>query len=121
MRNTFQLGGKSFTAPDPIGAGVRARIAQITSDIADEKKVPNKTEADTEAIIKRYYYDYSLRLLEIILTGETSIKEAYDSATDAEVKEVMDFFALNVNGKTLTETGKTKDSKDSKKTAQQST
>lgn len=117
MRKTFQLGGFSFTAPDPIGAGVRARIAQITADIADEKKVPN----NAEAIVSRYYYDYTLRMLEILLTGESSIKEAYDSATDSEVKLVMDFFALNVNGKTLTETGKTKDSKDSKKTAQQST
>lgn len=117
MRKTFQLGGFSFTAPDPIGAGVRARIAQITADIADEKKVPN----NAEAIVSRYYYDYTLRMLEILLTGDANVKEAYDSATDEEVKKVMDFFASSVGGKTLTEKSKTEGLEDSKKTAKQKT
>lgn len=115
MRKTFLLGGHPYTAPDPIGAGIRARAKQITDDIADEKKAPH----DTESIIERYYYDYSLRILEVILTpsdGSPSVKEAYDSATDEEVRGVMDFFAVNVSGKTLSELSKTKDLPATKRT-----
>ncbi len=116
MRKTFLLGGSPFTAPDPIGAGVRARISQITSEIAEIKKVENKPED----IIQRYFYDYSLRLLEIILQpsdGGPSVKDAYDSATDEEVQLVMDFFALNAGGKTKSASSKTSGSNASKKTA----
>lgn len=118
MRKIFLLAGKSFTAPDPIGAGIRARINQIVADIAEEKNVKN----DPEAIVQRYYYDYSVRMLEILLSSEEhNVREAYDSATDEEVKKVMDFFALSVGGKTKTEKDKTEDSNDSKKTVKQKT
>jgi hypothetical protein len=114
MRKTFLLGGNSYTAPDPIGAGIRARISQITADIADEKKIPNNNE-----IIQRYFYDYSLRLLEIVLIpseGSPSIKESYDSATDEEVQAVMDFFSGSVSGKTKSAPSRTKGSGSSKRT-----
>lgn len=118
MRKIFLLAGKSFTAPDPIGAGIRARINQIVADIAEEKNVKN----DPEAIVQRYYYDYSVRMLEILLSSEEhNVREAYDSATDEEVKKVMDFFASSVGGKTLTEKSKTEGLEDSKKTAKQKT
>lgn len=119
MRKTFLLGGNPYTAPDPIGAGIRARISQITGEIADEKKVPNET-----GLIKRYYYEYTLRLLEILLMPEpnsVSVKEAYDIATDEEVQDVMTFFQTGVTGKTKSASGKINALGNSKRTAKQST
>lgn len=120
MRKAFTLGGYSYTAPDPIGAGVRARISQITAEISDEKKIKN----EPSEIIQRYYYDYSLRLLEIILTPEPNsvpIKESYDSATDEEVQAIMDFFGSSANGKTKSASNKTSGSANSKRTQQAKT
>ncbi len=113
MRKTFLLGGYSYTAPEIIGAGIRARAAQITADIADEKNIKN----DTQGIIQRYFYDYSLKLLELILIpseGSPPIKEAYDSATDEEVQAITNFFAGNANSKTKSASGKASGSANSK-------
>jgi hypothetical protein len=118
MRKTFLLGGSPFTAPDPIGAGIRARAKQISADINDEKG----TKLSTEDVIDRYSYEYFLRLLELLLTpdkGSPSVKESYDSATDEEVKDVMDFFSVSVSGKTILEHSKASDSPAIKKTPRQ--
>jgi hypothetical protein len=117
MRKTFQLGGYPFTAPEVIGVGIRARASQITTDISEERKIPN----DPQQIIQRYFYDYSLKLLELILTpseNSPSVKDAYDIATDEEVQAIMGFFGQSANGKTTSAKSKAKGLQNSKRTAE---
>lgn len=74
------------------------------------KIVPILPDAVKDSWLQENYpYDYTMIILRNILKpeSETTVEEAFNLASEAEVKALMDFFTVTSEGKTPTVAGKT--------------
>lgn len=108
-RIEFTLSGEKFSAPEKIGAGTFARIAeyqtvQFRAIGAATHEIVQSRHALTEKLRDEYPYAFILSTLQGLLRPESgvAVEDAYESASPDEVQKVVDFFSESTTGKTAT-------------------
>ena len=104
-RKRFTIAGAEFSAPNPVGAAIYARLKENAADDlralgASDKDISSDTEwlKWLTKLLQQKPMVGSLRILESLLRPESgvSVIDAYESDVKGEVAEPLTFFTENM-------------------------